>query len=128
MTDSNHSIYASARELQSEYRSGNVTARDVAQAHLGRIRKIDELTNAYLTVLDEDDVLSQAESADDRIRSGDASPLTGIPFLIKDNISTEGVRTTAGSRILDGYVPPFDATVVTRLERTLVQFSSAKAT
>lgn len=116
MTDSNHSIYSSARELQSAFRAGDSTARQVAQAHLERIKEIESLTNAYLTVLDEDDVLSQANAADDLIQNGDASPLTGIPFLIKDNISTEGVRTTAGSHILDGYIPPFDATVVARLK------------
>lgn len=116
MTDSKHSIFTSARELQTAFRAGDSTARQVAQAHLERIKEIDGLTNAYLTVLDEDDVLSQADAADDRIQNGNASPLTGVPFLIKDNISTDGVRTTAGSRILDGYIPPFDATVVARLK------------
>ena len=116
MTKSDYSIYTSARDLQSAYRSGDSTARRVAQAHLERIKEFDGLTNAYLTVLDDHDVLSQADAADERIQNGDASPLTGIPLLIKDNISTDGVRTTAGSRILDGYIPPFDATVVTRLK------------
>ena len=116
MTDSDHSIYRSARELQSALRAGDSTARQVAKAHLGRIKHVDAQTNAYLTVLDEDDVLSQADAADDLIQNGNASPLTGIPFLIKDNISTDGIRTTAGSHILDGYIPPFDATVVARLK------------
>ncbi len=116
MTESNLSIHASARDLQSAFRAGNLSAREVAQAHLARINETDGLTNAYLTVLDEDDVLSQADAADDLIQNGSASPVTGVPFLIKDNISTDGVRTTAGSHILDGYIPPFDATVVARLK------------
>ena len=117
MTDSNLSIYASGRELRSKYESGQATVHDVSLAHLQRIRDVDKNTNAFLTVLDEDEVVAQADAADARIKSGTASALTGIPFLIKDNISTEGVRTTAGSRILDGYVPPFDATVVSRLKQ-----------
>ena len=116
MTDSNFSIYASAGELRSKYANNEASARDVAIAILQRIRDIDGATNAYLTVLDEDDVVAQADAADERINNRTATALTGIPFLIKDNISTNGVRTTAGSRILDGYVPPFDATVVSRLK------------
>ena len=116
MTDSNFSIYASAGELRSKYANNEASARDVAIAILQRIRDIDGATNAYLTVLDEDDVVAQADAADERINNRTATALTGIPFLIKDNISTDGVRTTAGSRILDGYVPPFDATVVSRLK------------
>ncbi len=116
MTVSKPELYASARELRARFKSGETTAREVALGHLQRIREIEELTNAYLTVLDEDDVIAQADAADKRIQNGNASPLTGIPFLIKDNLSTEGVQTTAASRILEGYVPPFDATVVSRLK------------
>ena len=105
MTDSNFSIYASAGELRSKYANNEASARDVAIAILQRIRDIDWAMNAYLTVLDEDDVVAQADAADERINNGTATALTGVPFLIKDNISTDGVRTTAGSRILDGYVP-----------------------
>ena len=106
----------SARDLRAKYESGETTAREVALAHLQRIEQVEPLTNAFLTVLDEEAVITQAQSADERLENGTASALTGVPFLIKDNISTEGVRTTAASRILDGYVPPFDATVVSRLK------------
>ena len=106
----------SARDLRARYQSGETTAREVALAHLRRIQEVEPRTNAFLTVLNEEDIVAQAQSADLRFENGTASALTGIPFLIKDNISTEGIRTTAASRILDGYVPPFDATVVSRLK------------
>ena len=106
----------SARDLRAKYLNGETTPREVALAHLQRIEKVEARTHAFLTILDEEDVVVQAQAADQRLKNGTASALTGIPFLIKDNISTEGVRTTAASRILDNYVPPFDATVVSRLK------------
>ena len=106
----------SARDLRAKYESGETTAREVALAHLKRIAEVEPLTNAFLTVLGESEVVAQAQKADEHLKNGNATPLTGIPFLIKDNISTEGIRTTAASRILDGYIPPFDATVVSRLK------------
>ncbi len=60
--------------------------------------------------------LAQAKIADDRRRRGDDAPLLGLPLAIKDVLSTTGVRTTAGSRILENYAPPFTATAVARLE------------
>ena len=116
MTHRGPEIHPSAREIRARFENGETTAREVALGHLRRIREVDELTNAYLTVLDEDDIIAQADVADQRIQKGNASALTGIPFLLKDNLSTEGVQTTAASRILEGYVPPFDATVVSRLK------------
>ena len=106
----------SARDLRAKYLNGETTTCEVALAHLQRIKEVEPRTHAFLTVLDEEDVVAQAQVADQRLENGTASALTGVPFLIKDNISTEGVRTTAASRILDGYVPPFDATVVSRLK------------
>ncbi len=116
MTTAESKPYASARELRAKLDSGETTSREVALGHLQRINEVEKHTNAYLTVLDEDDVVAQAEVADNLIQNGNAVPLTGIPFLIKDNISTRGIQTTAASRILEGYVPPFDATVVSRLK------------
>ncbi len=117
MTETLPETNASAREMRAKYESGQATVRDTALAHLERIQKVDKHTHAFLTVLDENQIVAQADAADEMIRAGEASALTGIPFLIKDNISTDGVRTTAASKILDGYVPPFDATVVSRLKK-----------
>lgn len=116
MTTAESKPYASARELRAKLDSGETTSRELALSHLQRINEVEKHTNAFLTVLDENDVIAQAEVADNLIQNGNAAPLTGIPFLIKDNISTRGIQTTAASRILEGYVPPFDATVVSRLK------------
>ena len=116
MTESVPEHFASARDIRQQLDAGETTARDIAIQHLQRVGEVEKLTNAYLTVLDENAVLKQADAADARIQAGDASALTGIPFLIKDNISTDGVQTTAASKILDSYVPPYDATVVSRLK------------
>ena len=117
MTETLPETHASAREMRAKYESGQATARDTALTHLERIQKVDKHTHAFLTVLDENQIVAQADAADEMIRTGQASAMTGIPFLIKDNISTDGVRTTAASKILGGYVPPFDATVVSRLKK-----------
>ena len=116
MTELLDTHYGSARELRLKLDTGETTARELALNHLRRVTEVDKLTNAFLTVLDEESVVAQADAADAQIQAGDASALTGIPFLIKDNISTDGVQTTAASKILEGYVPPYDATVVSRLK------------
>ena len=116
MTEPSPETHASAREMRAKYESGETTVRETAFAHLQRIKVVDKHTHAFLTVLDEDHIIAQADAADEMLQTGEASALTGIPFLIKDNISTDGIRTTAASKILDGYVPPFDATVVSRLK------------
>ena len=116
MTEPSPETHASAREMRAKLDSGETTAREIALAHLQRIQEVEKHTNAFLTVLGEDDVIAQADVADALIQSGNAASLTGIPFLIKDNISTDGIRTTAASKILDGYIPPFNATVVERLK------------
>ena len=116
MTESIPQNYASARDMRAKLDAGNTTARELTLGHLQRIQETEKHTNTFLTVLDEEQLVAQADAADALIDSGNASALTGIPILIKDNISTDGIRTTAASKILDGYTPPFDATVVSRLK------------
>jgi aspartyl-tRNA(Asn)/glutamyl-tRNA(Gln) amidotransferase subunit A len=102
--------------LAERLRAGDVRAVDVAAAHLARIRTLDETLHAFNTVPHER-VMARAEALDRYRDSGDTpGPLHGVPVALKDNLSTCGVRTTAASRILHSYVPPFDATVVARLE------------
>lgn len=91
-----------------------VSAVEVAQAHLDRISHCDHEFGAFLTV-DPDAVLAEAEATQSRIEAGLSSPLAGVTVATKDNISTRGLRTTCASKILEDYVPPFDATTVGKM-------------
>ena len=96
-------------------RAGEVTSHQLTQAFLERISATDNDVRAFVTVTAES-ALEQATEADELIARGDASaPLTGLPIGLKDVLMTNGVRTTAGSAMLDKLIPPYDATVVARL-------------
>ena len=95
--------------------NGDVTARQLTQTFLDRISATDDQVRAFVTVTAES-ALEQAAEADELLARGDAAaPLTGLPIGLKDVLMTRGVRTTAGSRMLDNLIPPYDATVVSRL-------------
>ena len=91
-----------------------ISSVELTRAVLDRITRVEPQVGAFITVTPEA-ALKQAEAADRRIATGQILPLTGIPLAIKDLISTKGIRTTCASRILEHYVPPYDATVITRL-------------
>ena len=94
--------------------SRQVSAPELARAALERIGAVDGRVRAFVSVT-EDLAMSQAKEADRRIAAGDAAPLTGVPMQLKDNMATRGVATTCSSRMLEGFVPPYDATVARRL-------------
>ena len=104
-----------AHELAPRIKSGEVRAEEVARDVLRLIEEKDPAINAYLAVQPEA-VIADAREVDRRVASGeDTGPLAGVPIAIKDAICTKGLETTCASRILEGFVPPYDATVIARL-------------
>ena len=93
-----------------------ISAREIASGFYAEIDRRNPELNAYLT-LSHERAYSQADRVDAAIARGDKlPPLAGVPIAVKDVISTSGIRTTCGSKILESYIPPYDATAVTRLE------------
>ena len=108
------SLPTTACEIRAAIASGKVSAAEVCRDALARIRNTDRPLSAFLHV-DEAGALARAEQLD-RERPASA-PLLGVPIALKDNICTAGIPTTAGSRVLEHYVPPYSAFVVEQLER-----------
>ena len=97
-------------------RGRHFSSVELTQALLDRVEAVDGQIGAYLTVT-ADLALEQAADADARRASAGDGPLLGLPIALKDVLSTEGVETTCASRILEGFIPPYDATAVTRLKQ-----------
>ncbi|MGI6566340.1 MAG: Asp-tRNA(Asn)/Glu-tRNA(Gln) amidotransferase subunit GatA [Firmicutes bacterium] len=102
-------------ELRRLLRAGEVSSQEVLEAVLARIDEVEGEIGAYLALCREE-AFAQAQRADEMLSKGDASPLCGIPISLKDNFTTAGVRTTCASRLLENYIPPFDAAAAARLK------------
>lgn len=96
--------------------SGKISASELVSSCLERIDDVEPRIGALLTVC-RDEAIAQARDAEERLSRGKATPMTGIPFISKDVLCTQGIRTTCGSRILKGFIPPYDATVISRLKQ-----------
>jgi aspartyl-tRNA(Asn)/glutamyl-tRNA(Gln) amidotransferase subunit A len=109
-------VRMTAAELAAKIHSREVSSVEVTQAHLDRIAAVDHAVHAFLHV-DTDGALAAARAVDEDIAAGHPlpSPLAGVPLALKDVFTTRGVPTTCGSKILEGWVPPYDATVTQRL-------------
>ena len=101
-------------EVHQLLKSKELSSVELTKATLKRIHNLEPKVHAFVTITD-DLALKQAQRADELIVAGDLSPLTGIPVLIKDNMCTKGILTTCSSKMLENFVPPYDATVVERL-------------
>ena len=111
--------WATARQIAQAVRSGATSAVAITRAHLDRIARLDGNLGSFLLV-DEVGALARAAEIDAAVAAGQADtlgPLAGVPVALKDLLVTRGLRTTAGSRILADWIPPYDATVVTRLRQ-----------
>ncbi|MGI6707375.1 MAG: Asp-tRNA(Asn)/Glu-tRNA(Gln) amidotransferase subunit GatA [Clostridia bacterium] len=103
-------------EIQQAYKQGSLRVKDVVEAYFKRIDRLEDKVGAFITLCRES-ALKQAEEMDARLAGGeDLGPLGGIPVAVKDNICTRGIRTTCASRMLEDFVPPYDATVVQKLK------------
>ena len=101
-------------ELRAALRRGETTSVAATQAMIDRIVAYDNAIGSYLTLADES-ALEQAAAADRRRAAGEDGPLLGVPIAVKDILCTAGIPTTAGSKILDGFIPPYDAYAVAQL-------------
>ena len=105
-----------ALEIGSAIREGKITSVQATKAFLDAIDAKDGDYKSYVTVI-RDEALDKAAKADEAIKAGTLTgPLAGVPIAIKDNICTKGIRTTCASKMLDNFVPPYDAEVIRKIE------------
>ncbi|WP_202740919.1 MULTISPECIES: Asp-tRNA(Asn)/Glu-tRNA(Gln) amidotransferase subunit GatA [Acinetobacter] len=103
----------SIRELSEGLKTAQFSSRELTEHYLKRIAKIDPKVKSYVTVTAEQ-ALAEADAADAALKSGNAHALAGIPLAHKDIFCTQGIKTTAGSKMLDNFISPYDATVVAK--------------
>ncbi|MEH1014573.1 Asp-tRNA(Asn)/Glu-tRNA(Gln) amidotransferase subunit GatA [Micromonospora sp. CPCC 206060] len=115
MSDSTDLTRMTATRIAALVASGETSAVEVTRAHLDRIAAVDDRVNAFLHV-DTEGALAAAGEVDARRAAGEElGPLAGVPVAVKDVLTTKGVPTTVGSKILEGWRPPYDSTIVERL-------------
>ena len=109
-------VKCTLKELQDRFTRGDVSAVEIVRAYFLRISVVESKVKAYITLNDKETMLSQAEALDHALGAWrKTEPMMAMPIAVKDNICTEGLPTTCGSRILGGFVPPYSATAVDAL-------------
>ena len=118
VSDNSDPVIFSIKHLSERIKSGQISCIDLIRVSLNKIKKLNPLLNAFITVIEEDKLYKQAQIADNEISLGKyRGPLHGIPFSIKDIIYARGIRCTAGSKILTHLVPKSSATVVQKMKK-----------
>ena len=102
-------------ELSALLQKREVSSVEVTSAYLKRIASLNERLGAYITVTDVE-AIAAAKEADKRLSSNTGAPLTGVPISVKDIFCTAGVRTTCASKILENFIPAYDAAIVAKLK------------
>lgn len=103
------------REAQERLKSGEITSVQLTESVLSRIDSIEDKIKSFIS-LDREGALAQAKEADQKLTAGNGGKLCGLPISIKDLLCTKGLPTTCGSKILENFIPPYDATVVEKLK------------
>jgi len=104
-----------ANELTSQIKNGSVSAEDYVARILDRVKKVENTVHSYITL--NDHAIEEARKIDKMVKSGERTGrLAGVPVAVKDNICTRGLRTTCASKMLEDYVPPYNATVIDKLQ------------
>ena len=101
-------------ELSAMLQAGEVSSVELTRYFLDRIKSSDDKLNSFITVCEED-ALAQAKQSDEKLKAGNAPALTGVPIAHKDIFCTEGIKTSCASKMLDNFISPYDATVVTNM-------------
>lgn len=105
-----------AMEIREKIKNKELSSQEVVKAHLDRIKEVEKDLNAFITITEEE-ALKAAKRVDEKIKNGESlGKLAGIPIGVKDNIVTKDIRTTAGSKMLENFIPPYDATVIERIK------------
>ena len=102
------------RDMRKALDERKISVQELANEYLSNIKKNDRNIKSFITVTEEL-ALNQAQQAQKIIDAGESMPLTGIPMAVKDNICTEGIKTTCASKILEDFIPPYNATVMEKL-------------